>query len=130
MLEVLGNGRSWKAAFGHDQHFQFGTAKAGMILAAMALISQFVKSNGLRPVPGRIIEVHEPSFEICCRCTNCVEDARYGPFMRLDAGKRLSFGMRKASALLQVESEIRAFVQRHHTPADIDWVFELLSAIS
>lgn len=129
VLEVLADGRSWKEAFGYDERFQFGTDKARMILAAIGLIAQFVKSNGLLPIPGRVIELHEPSLEIRCRCTNCAEDAGYGPFVRLEGEKRLSFGVRKASALLQVEADMRAFVERHHALAADNWLSELLSAI-
>jgi len=117
ILEILIDGHAWESPF--DAHFRFGLTKARMILTVRDLIELFWMTDGTRPRHEEPTIVARADFNCVCTCVTHAFFEAYGRrvyerYIHLSSGdKHIGFGLRKAKALLDLESEIAGFVRRY-----------------
>ena len=121
ILEVLCDQKPWGDTFTYDEHFRFGPFKARMIIAAQSVISEFVESDGTKPVRGfTVVARDDPtdrSFSPSCSTYDhfFVRRRRVDrPYLKLRIGRiAYGFGVSKAEALLVLMDKVKVFAWSH-----------------
>lgn len=120
VMEVLINGDIWGSEFNYDEHFRFGRRKAMLIDVAMDLIEEFYNSDGRKPPLEDPKEIYELKYGMKVICNRHDEftisngKTIENPYLELKASDTsISFGLQKARALLDLEEEIKRFINRY-----------------
>ena len=119
VIEILVDGDIWGSVYGYDENFRFGLIKAKMIIAGMNKIEEFYNSNGKSPPLLEEIGIEDNKYSVLCRCVVHDEFPVKGkiiekPYLKL-IGKydNIGFGLEKARALLDLEEEIKQFIDKY-----------------
>jgi len=121
MVEILRNGGQIHP---YDSHFQFGTKKAELILAALPVIKEFAtntQEDGTTTVTSREVvdEVAGLSFRVWVEMHSDFADSTgtrvQRPWLQVealsaDSDRRIGLGLQKAKALYAIAKELRDWV--------------------
>ncbi len=119
-LEILKNGEPfWEELPGSKRQFIFGVRKALLISACYDYIEKYVDTNGLMCEGMSNIAIKNDE-----RKTDCVINFHTGfkksngarvesPYMEIVGTTKISFGLKKAEALLLLKHELKNFVGSH-----------------
>ena len=119
VIEILVDGNTWGNVYEYDENFRFGLTKAKMIIAGMDTIEKFYNSDGRELPLENAIKIENEKYGIILFCTKFDEFKVYDkilekPYLELVAeGVRLGIGLQKARALLDLEDEIKQFIDKN-----------------
>ena len=117
VLEVLVDGDSWHSRY--DTHFRFGLAKAHLIITACYFIELFYLTNGTSPKSNEPIGLVRSESGTCICTKHDSFENSFGrrvneKYLEIQSGDiRLGLGLKKAEALLSLQSEIAVFCASH-----------------
>ena len=127
VVEILRNGLPWNDELPHAgrKHFSFGYSKARAILHAQKLITNFVETNGKEPGKldpmslGYVPNTRIRSLTVIKKgpfynSKDFLVDHYYLNFHLSSNGRgQISFGLKKAEALLILIDDIKKFVSKY-----------------
>ena len=123
-LEILADGKIWGDVFAitGKQHFSFGIRKAKMILGAMDIIEKFIESNGREPLSDSTIKIENEKHGEPLHCLkengfDYYDKTIEKPYLVLESlnnlTSKISFGIEKAKAIVDLEEQIKEFVDKY-----------------